>query len=366
MEQKDYYKILGITDEEKKLTGDEFSEIVKQKYRKLAQKYHPDMHVNDTEAQKKEAEEKFKEINEANAILSDQEKRQQYDNGGADFSEFFKHFHFGGFGGSPFSSFFRDDNFGFPGDNSGYNMATVKGADVNVRVNISLEEAYRGVDKTVTYTKQVDCDHCHGTGSEDGKTHECPHCHGTGMLRAERRQGNMFFQQMSPCPHCGGTGQMMASPCKKCGGSGLVAKTVTETIHIPAGISSGMAFKVHGAGCEAPGEGRKINGDLIVVVGVNDDQYFKRVDEINVVHYDEVPFNEALLGFRKKYKALDGTEVEVVAPECTHDGKAFIFKGKGMPDVNSRGTRRGDYAVVVKYKYPYSLSDKQRKALKEW
>lgn len=366
MEQKDYYKILGITDEEKKLSGEEFSAIVKQKYRKLAQKYHPDMHVNDTEEQKKEAEAKFKEINEANAILSDPEKREQYDNGGADFSEFFKHFNFG-FGGSPFSSFFRDSDFDINGGGSGRRMATVKGDDVNIKVHISLKEAYSGVNKKVNYTKYVVCNTCHGTGSSDGKTHECPHCHGTGMYRTERRQGNMVFQQMSPCPYCGGSGQLNTSPCKECGGSGLKQILATEEIHIPAGINTNMAFKIPGKGSEAPEGDRRINGDLIVVVVVdNNDGYFKRVDDLNVVHYDEVPFNDALLGFTKKYHTLDGKEVEVKAPECTPDGKAFYFKGKGMPDINSGGSRTGDYAIVIKYKYPASLTGEQRKKLKEW
>lgn len=367
MEQKDYYKILGITEEEKKLTGEEFNKVLSKKFRNLALKYHPDRHVNDTEVQKKEAEERFKEINEANAILSDPDKRQQYDNGGADFSDFLKNFHNWGFGGSPFSNFFHDDDFGFDAGSGGRGMATVKGGDVNIRLHVSLDRVYKGGDMTVSYTKSVVCDHCNGTGSNDGKTHECPHCHGTGMLRTEKRRGNMFMQQVSPCHYCGGTGQIISSPCNECGGTGLKNIRATETIHIPAGINSGMAFKVPGLGSEAPNTGgRSVNGDLIVVVEVDDDSYFTRVDDVNLVHYDEVPFNEAMLGFKRKYRTIDGGEVEVNAPECTKDGKAFYFKGKGMPNVNWRNGDRGDYAVVIKYKYPTSLTDKQRTALKEW
>lgn len=363
--EKNYYDILGITEEEKQLPQEEFSNVLKQKYRKLAQKYHPDMHVNDTDAQKKEAEERFKEVNEANAILSDPEKRQQYDNGGADFSDFLKNFHNWGFGGSPFGNFFRDGGFGFGSDGASRGMATVKGDDVNVRVHISLDKAYQGGDMKITYTKSVVCDHCNGIGSNDGKTHECPHCHGTGALRFETRKGNMIMQQVTPCQYCGGTGKIMSNPCGECGGTGLKKIKATETIHIPAGINTGMAFKVSGLGSEAPNlGGRSINGDLVVAVIVDSDSYFTRVDDINVVHYDEVPFNEAMLGFKRKYKTIDGGEVEVNAPECTRDGKAFYFKGRGMTNIN--GNDRGDYAVVIKYKYPTSLTNKQRTALKEW
>lgn len=365
--EKNYYDILGITEEEKKLPQEEFSNLLKQKYRKLAQKYHPDKHVTDTEAQKKEAEERFKEVNEANAILSDPDKRKQYDSGGADFSEFLKNFHNWGFGGSPFGNFFHDSDFGFGGDGLSRGMATVKGDDVNVRVNISLEKAYKGGDINVTYTKSVICDHCNGSGSSDGKTHECPHCHGTGAIRVETRRGNMVMQQVSPCHYCGGSGRVISSPCHECGGIGLKKVTVTETIQIPAGINSGMAFKVQGLGCEAPNVGgRSINGDLIVIVSVENDNYFTRVDDVNIVHYAEIPFNEAMLGFRRKYKTIDGGEVEVNAPECTRDGKSFYFKGRGMPNIHGRNGGRGDYAVVVKYIYPTRLSDKQRNALKEW
>lgn len=365
--KKNYYDILGITEEEKKLPQEEFSNVLKQKYRKLAQKYHPDMHVNDTDAQKKEAEERFKEVNEANAILSDPEKRKQYDNGGADFSDFLKHFHHWGFGGSPFGNFFRDSDFSFDGDGGSRGMAAIKGDDVNVRVHITLDKAYQGGDMKIEYTKSVVCNHCNGTGSNDGKTHECPHCHGTGALSIETRRGNMIMKQVTPCQYCGGTGKMMSNPCRECGGTGLRKTKVTETIHIPAGINTGMAFKVSGLGSEAPNlGGRSINGDLVVSVVVDNDDYFTRVDDINLVHYDEVPFNEAMLGFKRKYKTIDGGEVEVNAPECTRDGKAFYFKGMGMPDVNGRRGERGDYAVVVKYKYPSALTDKQRRTLEEW
>lgn len=367
MEQKDYYKILGITEEEKKLNGEEFNKVLSKKFRSLALQYHPDRHVNDTDAKKKEAEERFKEINEANAILSDTEKRRQYDNGGADFSDFLKNFHGWGFGGSPFSSFFHDSDFGFGGGGDSHGMAVIKGDDVNVRVNITLDKAYKGGDMTVSYVKSVVCGHCNGTGSNDGKTHECPHCHGTGMVRAETRRGNMIMQQIHPCSYCGGTGHVVTSPCGECGGTGLKKITVTETIQIPAGINSGMAFKISGLGSEAPNTGgERINGDLVVIVSIDEDKYFTRVDDINVVHYDEVPFNEAMLGFKKTYKAVDGGEVEVNAPECTRDGKAFYFKGRGMPNVNGRRGERGDYAVVIKYKYPARLTDNQRKVLKEW
>ena len=365
MEQKDYYKILGITEEEKKLKGDEFSKLVSKKFKALALKFHPDRHVNDTEAQKKEAEAKFKEINEANAVLSDPQKREQYDNGGGpDLSDFFKHWGEGG--GSPFSSMFQDFGFGFGHRGGGFGMGAVKGSDVNIAVHVTLEEAFRGTKKQVQYTKQVMCSHCRGTGSADGQMHTCSNCGGTGQVANTSRRGNMMMQQITVCPKCHGTGKEASEKCKFCGGTGLEKKNITEYIEVPAGVESNMSIRIDGLGNDAPQASaeQNISGDLIVTFIVDDNGYFVKAGNNNLVHYDQVPFKDAMLGFKKTYKTIDGGEVTVTVPECTPDGKAFFFYGKGMPDIYGRGY--GDYAVVIKYIYPRSLTKKQKEALKEF
>ena len=194
----DYYEALGITDEEKKLTGDAFADVVKKKYRRLASKYHPDKWVNGTEQEKKEAEEKFKQINEANMVLSDPQKRERYDLGdttGFDFPDF-SNFSFNPFGDDDFNPF--GGGFSFFGNNN-------------------------GGSKDVKYQKTVPCKHCNGTGSSDGKEHVCEHCHGTGRITQTTRRGNMVMQNITACPYCGGTGKGSgsAAKCKHCGGSGV-------------------------------------------------------------------------------------------------------------------------------------------------
>jgi molecular chaperone DnaJ len=165
------------------------------------------------------------------------------------------------------------------------------------------------------------------------------------------------------CPHCNGSGKQIVTPCTKCNGTGLETETVTETIKLPRGLCNGMTININGAGNEAPNGG--INGDLHINVYVKEHNYFTRPDELNLIHYDEVPFNECLLGFKKEYNAIDGTKVVVNAPELTPHGKAFIFKGKGMPHPQHPNVI-GDYAVVINHKLPSKLTKEQRKKLENF
>lgn len=359
--QKDYYSILGITDDEKNLSGSEFQEVVKKKYRTLAMKFHPDRWANATEKEKKEAEEKFKDIAEANEVLSDPNKRQMYDNGGSDFNfdgfdpmEMFRRMHeemggFGGFGG--FSSFFGGGR-------------TSKGSDIEASVEITLQEAYTGVRKAVRIEKKKKCSHCNGTGSEDGKDHTCPTCGGSGrIMHRQQITANGFSMVQSICPACGGRGKTVSNKCKRCNGTGLESVYETEYVDIPKGISNGMAVAIPQKG--NPPEGNGVYGDLIIYVSVKDDNYFYRPDGINVIHYEDVPFNEALLGFKKEFRCLDGTKVTVNAPELTPNGKSFIFSGKGFPNPNNP-RQVGDYAVVIRHLLPKKLNNKQREALKNF
>lgn len=356
---KDYYKILEITDEEKKLNNEEFASVCKKKYHSLALKLHPDRWANSSEKEKKEAEEKFKDVAEAYEVLSDPQKRAKYDNGGIDFDFggfdpmdiFRKMSGMGGGFGSPFESMF------------GGGQRVRKGTDIHADVTLTMEEAYNGCKKTIKIKKQKVCQHCNGHGTEDGKDHICPVCGGTGMETNQKQFGNQFYSTSFPCRHCKGTGRNLnATMCRKCGGSGVAYDYVSEEIDVPRGIASGMAFRVDGLGNACDGG---INGDLIVHANVLEDNYFERPDPVNVIHYENIPFNEALLGFTKEFRCVDGSKVTLKAHELTKHGEAFIFKGKGMPDVTGRGGV-GDYAIVVNYELPKKLTDKQKELLKNF
>lgn len=348
MDNKGYYKILGVSE-------DASQDEIKSAYRKLATKWHPDKWVSASESEKKNAEEKFKEIAEAYDVLGDKDKREQYDRGGnVNFDSGFDPFsvfrqHFSGFGfGNGFSNAAQQQNVG---------------TDVNVTVTITLKEAYSGTTKQVEVTKEHKCEHCNGTGSENGKKTTCPDCGGTGMITKTMQRGNMFFQSSQPCQRCHGTGHINSNPCRHCNGTGTTKKKQTETIDVPAGVDNGMQMRLDGRGNAAVGGG--INGDMIVTFKVLPDKYFTRVDQYNVVHYEEVPFHEALLGKEMEFECLDGSKVKIKLPEVTKDNQAFFQKGKGMPDVNNPMIK-GDYAIVVKYKYPTKLTKKQKDLLKEF
>lgn len=342
--EKDFYEILGVSK-------DASEEEIKKSYKRAAMKWHPDRWVNGTDEEKKAAEEKFKEISEAYEVLSDPQKRANYDNGD---------FEFDGPGIDPMDIFRRmsgmDD--GFFG-HFGFGQRVKKGRDIRVRVRITIEESYRGGTKEIEINKETQCSHCHGTGSDDGRDTKCPHCGGKGVINHTQQLGPGQFQMFQePCGFCHGTGRVITKPCRVCGGSGITIKSEKLTINIPMGVASGMSMRLQGLGNSIP-DGP--NGDLIVTFEVLDSDYFKCPDGINLIHYEEVPFNEALLGFTKKFKCIDGSEVEVKVPELTQHGTPFIFSGKGMPDVNGRGY--GDYAVVINYKLPSKLTDKQKNML---
>lgn len=356
---KDYYEILGITDEEKKLSSEEFNKICRKKYRNLAMQYHPDKWTNGSETEKKEAEQKFKEIAEANEILSDPQKRQQYDNGSLEFD--FDNF-------NPFEFFSRmSGGFGnyFDSFKSGFKEERVrKGSNIDIALNITLEEAFKGGKFNVQYNRLKSCSHCKGTGSEDGKTTKCPHCNGIGRLTKTMNLGAGSIQMVqSLCPHCNGTGTVNPNPCHKCKGAGTELESATETIEIPKGVYNGAVMSIPNKGNAPKGEG--INGDLFIHINVKENDYFKTPDAFNLIHYDDVPFNECLLGFKRKYKTIDGSTVTVDAPELTPHGKAFIFKGKGMYNVNNPNVR-GDYAVVINHKLPDKLTKEQKDLLKKF
>ena len=357
-ENKDYYAILEVS---KDATEDE----IKKKYRSLAKKFHPDKWTNGSESEKKEAEQKFKDIAEAYEVLSDPKKRQMYDNGGFEFdaSGFDPFEMFRNMGGGGFGSMFGDLGSIFSNMGNGGRQVS-RGTNIQTNITLTLEEAFRGGDKNIVITRKKSCVHCNGTGSADGKNATCTQCNGTGRITKTMQMGPGAMQMIqSTCPHCNGSGKQIVTPCTKCNGTGLEIETVTETIKLPRGLSNGMTININGAGNEAPNGG--INGDLHINVYVKEHNYFTRPDELNLIHYDEVPFNECLLGFKKEYNAIDGTKVVVNAPELTPHGKAFIFKGKGMPHPQHPNII-GDYAVVINHKLPSKLTKEQRKKLENF
>ena len=356
-ENKDYYAILEVS---KDATEDE----IRKKYRSLAKKFHPDKWTNGSESEKNEAEQKFKDIAEAYEVLSDPQKRQMYDNGGFEFDtngfdpfEMFRNMTGGGF-----SSMFGD--LGGMFGNMGGGRQVSRGSNIQTNISLTLEEAFKGGNREIVVTRKKSCVHCNGTGSADGKNATCAQCNGTGRITKTMQMGPGAMQVIhTTCPHCNGSGKQIVTPCTKCNGTGLETETVTETIKLPRGLSNGMTININGAGNEAPSGG--INGDLHINVYVKEDNYFTRPDDLNLIHYDEVPFNECLLGFKKEYNAIDGTKVVVNAPELTPHGKAFIFKGKGMPHPQHPNII-GDYAVVINHKLPSKLTKEQRKKLENF
>jgi molecular chaperone DnaJ len=342
--EKDYYKILGVS---KNASEDE----IKKAYRKLAVKYHPDKLANASEKERQEGEDKFKEISEAYDILSDPQKRQQYDHGGLNLNDLFNQFN-GGF--NPFG-----------GGMGGMRQRVNKGSNVKAYVFLTLKEAYTGCNKEIKVNREKPCSKCNGTGSADGKNSTCSHCNGSGMITETVQMGpGSFSFSQRPCPFCNATGKIISKPCNHCKGTGTESESTTEQYQIPRGVVNGLIINVPGAG-NAPQGGDGVNGDLLIEVVVKNDSYFERPDEINLIHRVDIPFNECILGFEKEFDAIDGTKVKVKAPELTPHGKSFIFKGKGMPHYNNPNVV-GDYAVVINYKLPDKLTDEQKKKLKDF
>lgn len=354
MAKRDYYEVLGVA---KTASQDE----IKKAYRKLALKYHPDRNKGNAEA-----EQKFKEVGEAYGVLSDESKRQQYDQLGPDMFEQAQSG--GGAGGNPFGGGFGgsgmedifDMFFGGQGGRSGRtNAGPQRGADLRFDLEISFEEAAFGVEKEISLYRDEACDHCHGSGAEPGsKVETCPECHGSGYVRFT--QNTMFGQMVNerPCSKCHGEGKIVSNPCKSCRGKGAVKKNKQLKVKIPAGVDNGSRLRVSGEG-EAGLKGGP-SGDLYVYLYVKPHKFFDR-DGTTVLC--EVPINivQASLGAEVKVPTLDGA-VTMKVPEGTQPGKVLRLKGKGIPSL--RGGLRGDQLVRIKVVVPTKLSEKQKEALR--
>ncbi|MFC7476413.1 molecular chaperone DnaJ [Dankookia sp. GCM10030260] len=350
MAKRDYYEILGVTRE---ATEDD----LKKAYRKQAMKYHPDRNQGD-----KEAEARFKDLNEAYDVLKDGEKRAAYDRFG---HAAFEQGGGGGAGGNPFGGGFEDifeEMFGrFGGGQRGgaRRQANGRGADLRTMVEISLEEAYGGAKKTVRVPSSVSCEACSGSGAEAGSTaaQTCPTCQGAGKVRAQ--QG--FFLIERTCPTCSGAGRIIKNPCKVCQGAGRVQRDRTLNVSIPAGVEDGTRIRLAGEG-EA-GLRSAPAGDLYVDISVQAHPIFQR-DGANIFVRVPLRMTQAALGGAVEVPSIDGGRSRVTIPAGTQAGDQFRLRGKGFSVL--RSAVRGDMFVQVSVETPQNLSPKQRELLEQF
>ena len=343
---EDLYAILGI---EKNASEDE----IKKAYRKLAKKYHPD--VNKT----KEAEEKFKQINDAYSILSDPKKRQNYDTYGDPEGNQFGGF--GGFSGSN-SGFDFGDIFGdlFGGRRNSNPNAPKKGRDIKGQVVISFDEAVHGCSKEISFNVKVKCDACNGTGSSDLTYESCPRCNGLGRIRKTTQTPFGMQTMESTCSECRGSGKKIKKPCKKCNGTGEAITRKTIKVNIPAGINNGNVIPLREQGGDGKNGGPK--GDVYINVIVKPSNIFTRNGN-NVESTLEVDVFDLLLGAKKTIKDLDNNDIEIELEAGTQPDKIITRVGKGISSVNNRNIK-GNHYVKLKVK-TNKLSDKQKEMLKK-
>ncbi|MDO4314639.1 MAG: molecular chaperone DnaJ [Oscillospiraceae bacterium] len=353
-DKRDYYEVLGIS---KGASEDD----IKKAYKKMARKYHPDLNPDN-----KEAEEKFKEVNEAYEILSDPGKKARYDqyghagvdpNFGAGGAGFDGSFDFGDLG-DIFGSFFGG---GFGGGRRTNPNAPQRGESIRMSLAISFEEAAFGCEKAVTVDRMEQCGTCRGNGCAPGTTPEiCPDCHGTGQVQVRRQTPMGVFATSSPCTKCGGKGRIIHQPCKDCHGTGAVRKRKTIQASIPAGIDNGQTISIRGQGHAGVNGGPA--GDLLITITVRPHELFRR-EGTSVLCEAPITFAQAVLGAELEIPTIDG-KVKYDLPEGTQSGTTFRLKGKGIPAINGRG--RGDQYVTVYIETPRNLNREQKEALKKF
>ncbi len=359
-DKRDYYEVLGVS---KGATQDE----LKKAYRQLAKKYHPDLNPDN-----KEAEQNFKEVNEAYEILSDSDKREKYDRfgfAGVDPSYGAGQGGYGGFGGGfgdgmefdlgdIFGSFFGGGFSGFGGGSRNNPKAPRRGSDVQASVQITFEEAAKGTAKTIEFQKIEVCDECGGSGAAKGsKPQTCPECNGRGQINIQQRTPFGTINTTKTCQRCGGKGTYNPNPCSRCKGAGRIRKAYKKDFNIPAGIDDSQMFTVRGEGNHGVNGGPA--GDLKVVVNIKPHPFFER-EGFNVWYEMKVTFVQAVLGDTLRVPTLDGM-VEYTLPAGTQPGTVFKLKGRGIPMVNS--TRRGDQLVRIVVDVPKNLNSAQKEAL---
>ncbi len=358
MTKKDYYEILGIEKNSSKSD-------IKKAYRKLALKHHPDKNPS------KDSEEKFKEISEAYAVLHDDEKRKLYDmyghSGidqqfsqedifrGADFGDIFSGMGFDFNINDIFERFFGHGMGGF----SNREYATSRGSDLRYDIEISLEQAYTGVETTIRVPRTETCDNCNGSGTKPGTSKKsCPQCRGTGQMRQTRRTAFGMFTQVTTCNRCRGQGTIIETPCPVCRGKGLVQKTRSIELKIPSGVDDGSQLRLAGQG-EASAGG---TGDLYIVIHVKKHPRFKRRDN-DLLTIENINLVDATLGTKINVQTISGKQEMLKIPEGTQNGEIFRIKNAGM--TNLRRRNNGDLYVEIHIQTPKNLSRNAKRLLEE-
>lgn len=358
MAKRDFYEVLGVD-------RNADADALKKAYRKLAIQYHPDRQQGKSDAEKKEAEEKFKEAAEAYDVLSNPDKRARYDQlgpdgydqmggggfsgGGMSMEDIFRQFGdlFGGFGG--FGGFS-----GFGGGSSSVNHGT----NLRVRVKVTLKEVAKGTEKKIKIPRQVSCHSCNGTGALHGTALEtCSNCHGSGVEVRIRRTILGQMQTQSECSACGGTGKRIKQRCPDCHGTGLLKREEVVSINIPAGVQEGMMLNMRGKGNDAPGGG--VPGDLQIVIEEQRDEHLIRNDQ-DLIYNLMIDFPTAALGGKVEIPTIDGRARVTIEPG-TQPGKVLRLRGKGLPSVNGYGN--GDLLVNVMVYVPENLSGNDKRAV---
>lgn len=355
-EKRDYYEVLGL---QKGATDAE----IKKAYRKLAKQYHPDLNPDDPTAA-----EKFKEVNEANQVLSDPDKRAKYDQfghagvdpnfggggmnfsgdfGGVDLGDIFADIFGGGFGG------------GFSSRGASANAAR-RGADIAVSLDISFMEACMGVSHDITINRAEECPECKGSGAEPGTSPKtCPDCNGRGFVTVQQRSMFGMMQSQRQCSKCGGKGKIIEKPCTKCRGKGNINMKKTVSVKVPAGIDDGMTLNVRGQGNVGSNGGTR--GDLKVRISVRRDPVFTRED-FNIRIDFPITYSQAALGAEIEVPTIDGP-VTYNVPAGTQPGTVFRLRGKGVQKLQRAEGDRGDQYVQISVEVPKNLSKKQKDAL---
>ncbi len=343
MAQRDYYEILGV---QRNASPDD----LKSAFRRLARQYHPDV------SKESDAEERFKEVNEAYAVLSDPDKRAAYDRYG--------HAGVRGAGGVPdftvdwadiFGDIFGFGGFGRSGGAGGRN-APRRGADLQYRLEMTFEEAVFGVEKEIEITRDEVCATCGGSGAKPGTSPvRCTTCNGAGEVRQVRQTILGSMVQVATCPTCHGQGETVTSPCATCGGSGLERRTRRKLVNIPAGVDTGTQIRLSGEG--QPGVNGGPNGNLYVLIQVRSHKFFRRRD-FDILLDLNINVAQATLGADVEVPTVDGNETLRI-PSGTQPGKVLYLKGKGVPRL--RGGGRGDQLVVINVEIPTRLNADQRK-----